>query len=287
MLAACSNNDERKWEPALVVSLASFDVDISKYLGIDSLTENLFREIPHDFQENSLTRAFTVLRDSVGTSVIDSLPLDIQTAIYSTITIPTTPLLNPAILLDDLMKSLRERGQFFVINRIAYEIMEEVRGLPDTSFRAKVDSLFATSPPVNIGDAISIDMQQVADFEEMKQIQWIKIQVFVSSRLQVKATVQADMRDDSGNVIDSLLYADGKNGVEMPFPQSAGSKVHILHSYEGQDAKRLIASIGRFTVNISSPSLGLTLNQVKHLHNQRVTVSMGLMLKTTFGDAVE
>ncbi|MDR1022409.1 MAG: hypothetical protein LBL94_03935 [Prevotellaceae bacterium] len=288
IFAACSNNDEKKWEPEMALSLALFDVDISQYLGIDTLTKNLFERIPSALQKNSLARAIIVLQDSMDRSVEESLSAEIRSQIGNFMILIDrwdSGHTDPLSLLNALMDSFRSNGQFFAINRFAYEIMDEVKGR-DTSFRAEIDSLLA-GRYIDFKGSMSIDIKQAANFDEINQIQWIKIQVLASSKLQVNAKLQADMYNVDSAVIDSMLYADGKNGIEMPFPQKAENKVRIVHDYGGQEAKLLISSIGGFTTRIFSPALGLTLNQVKDLHNLKVNVSIGLMLKATFGDAVE
>jgi hypothetical protein len=287
MLVACSNNDEKKWEPEIAVSLGVFDVDVSQYLNMDDLTVKFFTRLPIDLQKSSMARFSTLLLDSMDNSVGEDVRGDLL-AFMNFVDDRDKKPAEMVGLLTRLMDSFRKHDQFFAINYFTYAIMDEVR-TQDTSFRRTINTLF-TDPSVsciNFRDTISVDMQQITDFDKIEQIRWMKVQALVSSRLQIRAEIQSNMCDNAGNVLDSMLYAGGENGIKMPFPKETGMSKPILHSYEHQDLEKLITSIGYFTAHIYSDSLGLTLDKVRNLHNQKVSVSIGIMLKTTINDTVE
>ncbi|MDR0414166.1 MAG: hypothetical protein LBH84_01950 [Prevotellaceae bacterium] len=297
LLAACSGH-EKKWEPEVAFSLASFEVDISKYVRVDSITCDFFEQklsaFP-DLQKSSLKNAIISLENSPEDKPAwENLPISLDNDKFLLLNEdyvkPGQPSPDPKLMLRELMDNFRNEQQAFAANHLAYEILSEIKA-QDTSFNTAIDMLFANRI-IPRSTRIEEHIDSIVDEEKTKQVQRMMLQVFVnykeknSSKAPVaNATIQSYMLDGSRSVLDSLLYTDGENGVSLSSLMEKEKR--IIREYNHLEAQKLLPLVKCFVVTIHSDSLGIKLDDVRNLHNLKIDVSVSAMLKIMFNDAVE
>jgi hypothetical protein len=288
IFAACSNNDEEKWEPEVSVSLALFEIDISQYepIGntISDATVDFFRRLPTEpLKKSSLKRAIASL-DSINSAAKDSLSAKILLDM-DLFNDPFRPISSDGLLLS-LINSFKEHHQFYAINRFAYEIMSEAGGYSD-ELKSVTDNIFSRIP-IAFSESLTITtIDQITSPETTNKIRWIKALTSIQSRLPVNAKILLTMYNANGEVLDDLLRNNDQNGVVMPLPDKTGNKVRIVREYDQKDVQRIVSSMDKLVIEVVSNSLGLTLDHVKDLHNMKIRASVGLTLKMTTNDLVE
>ncbi|MDR0687245.1 MAG: hypothetical protein LBF55_00990, partial [Prevotellaceae bacterium] len=160
-LAACSNSDEKKWEPEVAVALALFELDISQHLATGSTTISFFKELPAGLKKSSLKRAIASL-DSINSSAKNDLSPQVRYDMDN-FRMDRNPI--PA---DDLLQALitnfQERRQFFAINRFAYEIMSEA-GEQDEQLKLRAINIFETYRITFAEQLLIEDMDQIVSTE--------------------------------------------------------------------------------------------------------------------------
>jgi hypothetical protein len=281
-LAACSNNDEKSWEPEVAVSLALFELDISQHLAVGSTTISFFKELPAGLKKSSLKRAIASL-DSINSSAKNDLSPQVRYDMDN-FRMDRNPV--PADdLLQTLITNFQERRQFFAINRFAYEIMSEA-GEQDEQLELRAVNIFEKYRITFTEQLLIEDMDQIVSTERVNQIRWAKALTSIHSRLPVAAKILLNMYSASGEVLDSLLRNNDQSGAVMPFPDETGNWIRIVHEYEPKDVQRIIPSIGKLVIEVMSDSLGLTLDHVKNLHDMKIRASIGLTLKMATSDLV-
>jgi hypothetical protein len=297
LLAACSGH-EKKWEPEVAFSLASFEVDISKYVRIDSITCDFFEQklsaFP-DLQKSSLRNAIILLENSPEDKPAwENLPISLDNDKFLLLNEdyikPGQPAPDPELMLRELMDNFRNKQQIFAVNHLAYEVLREIKA-QDASFNTAIDTLFANRI-IPRGTRIEEHIDGIVEADKTRQIQQMILQVFVSYKERnsgkapaVNATIQSYMLDGNRGVLDSLLYTDGENGVTLSFLME--SEKRIIREYNHQEAQKLLPSVKGFVVTVHSDSLGIKLDDVRNLHNLKIDVSVSAMLKIMLNDAVE
>ena len=280
MFAACSNDDDEKWEPEVAVSLAYFEIDISEYLRIDSFTIKFFTSVLAQKDETkraALKRAVESL-NSQERWVVDSLPSDLREGYYYLLSDYDVDGKVPKAeaFLKQLLATFKEKKYFFAINCFAYEIVtygiEQDASLKEDS-TVEVLLLDYTNN-VDFSNTIAINTSDFSD--DAEQIREVQLQSFVSSLLKVDADVQLKLVGDKNEALDSF-------DIRMPISTKDENK-EAPHLYEREDAKMIIRALNKIRVSISSSSLGLTLDMLKDLHHRKINVSIGLTVKMAIND---
>jgi hypothetical protein len=264
--AACLNNDEKKWEPEVALSLAYFELDVSEYLRLDTFVINeIFQVMRRDWQTAALKRAIRSL-DSLEVPVKSELPLSVRSNMDNFL-MDRNPM-DATQLLETLMSTFREKDLFVAINRFTYEIVTEA-GERDDALKQLVDIAFAKYDSIYIYEAMEVD---ISDFSKnVEQIQGIKLQSFLKSQLQVDADIQVHIRDISNADLEKFT-------LQMPAFGESETR-GTLQVYDRDKAQGIIRSMNGITISVFSRSLGLTLENIKNLHKLKINISMSLMVK--------
>jgi hypothetical protein len=278
LFTACSNDDE-KWEPEMVVPLAFFEVDVTQHLQIGSAPTveefiiDFFSTIPSsttpssDWQTLVLKEAIIWLQDSAKTAE-ESLPESLSAEMWHFYTDEWWASRGAEPLLKDLLSAFRSNGDFFVINNFAYKIVTAAAKL-DSKLKPKL-----TGDSVNFSNEITIDK---GDFSKnIEQIRRIELQLDVRSLLDVTADVQIVMLGSDNAPLDNFKVTLPVYGKNEKSPQ--------VHAYEQGEARDIIQRLDKIVLNVSSKKLGLTLEKIKDLHDKKISVIVGLKIKTAIND---
>ncbi|MDR0712496.1 MAG: hypothetical protein LBF67_09180 [Prevotellaceae bacterium] len=265
IFAACYD-DEEKWEPEVAISLAYFELDISRYLQMDTfLLNEIFPVMVPSLQTSSLKRAIRSL-DSLDVSVRDDLPIALRSEMDNFL-MGKNPM-SATKLLETLMEAFRANKHFIAINSFTYEIVTEA-GEQDSVLGRLADVLLAYYDNLNVYASVTVDIGDFSD--NVEQIQEIKLQSFLNSRLQVDAEVQVSILDPNNEELEQFeaqLQASGQH-----------EKQETPQVYHRDEARKIIRSMDRIAISVFSKSLGLTFADIKHLHEIKINISTGLIAK--------
>ncbi|MDR2813336.1 MAG: hypothetical protein LBB79_01585 [Prevotellaceae bacterium] len=281
-LAACSDNEE-KWEPEIVVPLATLEVDISQYFPMVEFTSQFFDYLPPN--EMQLTPDVKTLALIRAIQSLDSLDLDKpkEESVREKLPIPLRSEMDffetgrsqktPQVVLGMLLSAFQEQGYYHAINRFAWEIVAEAVQ-HDSTLKPVAESMLTGY--CNHVDTFVVVSVNIGDFSEINQARWIKLQFFIASRLNLEAKIQVDILSADSTALDNFEY-------RIPIRNETGESLPP-HSYEGDEAKNTVQSLGHVSFRVSSDSLGLTFDKIKDLHERKIRASMGLMIKMAIND---
>jgi hypothetical protein len=117
--------------------------------------------------------------------------------------------------------------------------------------------------------------------ERSHQLFYLKVQISLSSRLQMVGKIKASLFDSTGVVLDTLIK-DYQG--HLPFPLE-GERIVI--EYPSQELAQKLIKARRASVQLLSDSLCMDVEQIRDLYNRKINVAIGLMAKLNIDDVAE
>jgi hypothetical protein len=283
-MAACYYYDSDAkigWEPELAIPLVFFEVDLNQDVKPESLSMVAFRFISTQSKQNDLMFRLvsTMLDDTVKNRLPAYLRTDVDTFMACYSRGDLIPDHASASLLASLLEAFKKNHSITALDHFAYAILT-ANELSQVYRDSMATMVYAMRFP---SDVISTSMTMDFLSERSDQLFYLKVQITLSSRLQMVGNITAVLLDSTRTPLDTIVNAQQAH---LPFPPEGE---RIMVEYASQDMAQKIIRAKYALVQLDSDTSGICMgvDQIRDLYNRKINVAIGIMAKLNIDDVAE